>query len=535
MRSFVFLLAVLCLVSFRMIGSVSANERSVSQAAEHFNIIYPEGLLELDPHQANTVLTAQLHTALYEGLVTLDPRTLLPEPALAEDWTISKDEKVYTFRIRKGVFFSDGTPLDAYSFYRSFLRLIDPNIPKEYAYLLDGVKNVARYRLDKEGSISDLGLRVLSPRVFEITLEYPIPYFLSLLAHRAFVPISAYQLPVMWKDYSRIAYSGPYVVSRYSADSMHLVKNPFYWDKDNVNIPELNITISNDALQNTVMFDNNKSDWVLGPFDPKSLKKRSALKINPSFSTQFFYFADDHPAFQDVRVREALFLLIPWQELRNLYSTPALGLVPTLPKSLGYSSFQGFKTDKKRALKLLARAGYPKGRGLPELVVVTSYIHDNAAKTIASAWLQLDTTVRVFVPEGDYFDYLDHNRPTLAAYGWVADYLDPIAFLSLFASTNPLNKSIYKDPVYDRFLFSSNLRKNKSRMRILSDAESTLLNSFIVVPINHPPSSGLIDLTIIRGWYENPLDIHPFKYLSFGVNEDIRKSMIGRFISYGKS
>lgn len=516
-------------------GQTTPPHGGSAEVAERFEVVYPEGPLVLDPHRANTVLTAQLHTALYEGLVSLDPVTLRPRPALAEKWDISNDGRVYTFYIRENLSFSDGRPLDAYSFYRSFLRLVDPNIPKEYAYLLDGVKNVAAYRLSRQGGISDLGFRVVSPTMFQITLDYPVPYFLSLMAHHAFVPISSYQLPVMWQDYKRIAYSGSYIVAEYSEKLMKLKKNPFYWDKTNVHIPDINIQMSNDPDKNTRQFDDGKADWVLGPFDPKQLKKRSSLKINPSFSTQFFYFAGQEKAFEDPRVREALFLLIPWQELRNLYSTPALGLVPPLPKSLGYSSFKGFSSDKKKALKLLASAGFPRGKGLPELVIATSNIYDVAAKLIAGAWLQLETVVRVHVPEEDYFSYLENNSPTLAAYGWVADYLDPIAFLSLFASTNPLNKSIYKNAVYDKFLFSSNLRKNKSRMRILSDAETTLLNSYVVIPINHPPSTSLIDLTIVRGWYENPLDLHPFKYLSFGLNDDVRKTMVGRFISYGES
>ncbi|MGL4524539.1 MAG: peptide ABC transporter substrate-binding protein [Spirochaetia bacterium] len=529
-----FLLIFSFLITVSAYGQSSAVEANIPTGEDEtvFSVIFPQETIELDPHRVNTTIGAQLHSSIYEGLVILNPKSLMPEPALAESWEINKEGTEYTFTLRRDSMFSDGTPIDAYSFYRAFLRLIDPNSPKEYAYLLDAVRGVSLYRQKKGGSISTLGLQVLNRYTLRIRLQYPVPYFLSLMAHHAFVPISSYQLPGMWNDYTRVAYSGPYLISEQTQTTLKLRRNPFYWDLSNVGFKNILINISADAAKNTQEFDDGQADWVLGPFDPKSLKKRAAMKVNPSFSTHFFYFSSPHRAFADPRVREALFLLIPWDELRSLYRTPALGLVPPLPKSLGYNSFRGLRTNKKKARKLLHRAGYPGGRGLPELEIATSHIHDQAAKLIASAWLELDTTVRVHVPEGDYFEYLAHNTPTLASYGWVADYLDPIAFLSLFASRNQLNRSIYKDADYDKFLFSSNLRRGQSRMRILSDAENILLNNYVIVPISHPPATSLIDLTIVQGWYDNPLDLHPFKYLSFGLTDDIKKTMIGRFAGY---
>jgi oligopeptide transport system substrate-binding protein len=111
------------------------------------------------------------------------------------------------------------------------------------------------------------------------------------------------------------------------------------------------------------------------------------------------------------------------------------------------------------------------------------------------------------------------GRPTgvtLAHTTWIGDFADPEAFLQMWTSDSPLNEAGFSDPAFQDLLAKSYENEGKERMTILAEAETILLRTAVVLPIYHSFAASIIDIDYIEGWYQNALDIHPYKYLKFG-------------------
>ncbi len=144
---------------------------------------------DLDPHTTTGVPEHRICSSLFEGLVTLDPDTLEPAPAVAESWDVSEDGLVYTFRLRGDAAWSNGDPVTAHDFVYSWRRILSPKLASEYAYMLHCLKNAEAFNT---GDISDpklLGAEAVDDRTLEVTLENPMPYFLAMQVHNSWYPV----------------------------------------------------------------------------------------------------------------------------------------------------------------------------------------------------------------------------------------------------------------------------------------------------------------------------------------------------------
>jgi peptide/nickel transport system substrate-binding protein/oligopeptide transport system substrate-binding protein len=103
----------------------------------------------------------------------------------------------------------------------------------------------------------------------------------------------------------------------------------------------------------------------------------------------------------------------------------------------------------------------------------------------------------------------------MSASSWIGDFADPLTFLQMWISDSNVNDAGFSDPRYDELIDRSMVQSGTQRYETLSSAEEILLQSGTVLPISHSPSINLIDLRAVNGWYPNPLDIHPFRYLEF--------------------
>jgi peptide/nickel transport system substrate-binding protein/oligopeptide transport system substrate-binding protein len=150
---------------------------------------------------------------------------------------------------------------------------------------------------------------------------------------------------------------------------------------------------------------------------------------------------------------------------------------------------------------------------------------------MARAWKEqgIESEIKTY-PFSRYFDILKKNDFTLATMTWIADFADPLAFLQMWTSSSNLNSGGYANPAYDDLIRKSIGQSGEDRYKTLSEAESVLLKTAQVLPIGHNPAINLIDLQFIDGWYQNPLDIHPFKYLSFAPYKPLKG--VVRFAPY---
>ena len=138
---------------------------------------------ELDPHIVQGVPEHHILQALIENLVMEDPKDLRPVPGQAERWDVSPDGTVYTFHLRPGIRWSNGDPVVAQDFVRSYQRALTPSLGSEYAYMFFVMKGAEDYFKGKAKDFSTVGAKALDDRTLQITLNGPVPYFLSLLNH----------------------------------------------------------------------------------------------------------------------------------------------------------------------------------------------------------------------------------------------------------------------------------------------------------------------------------------------------------------
>jgi peptide/nickel transport system substrate-binding protein/oligopeptide transport system substrate-binding protein len=285
----------------------------------------------------------------------------------------------------------------------------------------------------------------------------------------------------------------------------------------------IRITFNGEYEEVTGRFNSNDVNWARGGFDLATVTDQDAIVVNPLFATSYFQFSAADEPFSDARVRRALALLLPWEDIRSedyLY-IPAVTLVPSFPQ---YPDVSGItESDSDLAMELLAAAGYPKGDGLQEVTISIPGGGDNdrIAEIMKTTWESLlDVEVVVErIPYPDYFSFIEEETFTLGTISWIGDFADPLTFLDMWTSESNLNNSRYSNTEFDVLVRRAMGESAPNRYETLADAERILLWDAIVLPISHSPSINLVDLRRVRGWYPNPLDIHPFKYLEFIIRE----------------
>jgi peptide/nickel transport system substrate-binding protein/oligopeptide transport system substrate-binding protein len=494
--------------------------------ADAFVINFLPTEVEYNPLTSYTTGEAQIFAGIYEGLVGYDPSSLDPIPALASRWEISEDGKRYRFFIRQNARYSNGDDITALDFRDTWLSLLEPDLDAPYASLLDIVAGVRDYRTGATTDPDDVGIRVISDKILEVELEERATHFLRILCHHSFVVVHPRTLRTNeFDDPTEIPVSGPYMVSAANDEEIILTENPEYWDRRRLDYGEIRIQFSDDYEAVTEAFNAGEIDWIRGGMDLSLVERRETIVINPLFATTYYQLSATQPPFNDPRVRRAFALLIPWEEIRSdeYWYLPATSLVPDLP---AYPKAMGLSQNTDEALALLADAGYPEGRGLPTITIsIPSPVEsDVVAEAMLTSWesnLAVDVQAEV-IPYPDYFDFVEDERFMVSTVSWIGDFADPLTFLDMWTTGSNLNNSGYSDQEYDEIIRRASGMTGDERYEELSRAEARLLADGVVLPISHSPSVNIINLGLVDGWFANPLDIHPLKYLGPRSGEPLR-------------
>ncbi len=495
------------------------DSREASRQEKEFVVSYSPRPLTLDPLHIYTTMESELSTALYEGLVGYHPLTLQPVPGVAERWQVSPDKRVYRFFLRDNALYSNGDPVRAQDFRDSWMRVLDPQAHAEYSFLFDVIKGAREYRNGNKEA--EVGIRVISDKELEVELVKPASHFLKLLTHLSFVPIHPrYYGKEGWDQASSIVGNGPFYLVERTPQELVLTKNRLYWDAANVKLDTLRVRLIDDPAKVSELFDQGQIDWA-NNWDTAALKDRSKIVFNPMFATDYFYFVCAQKPWSDARVRRALALLLPWDEIRSQDNTlfPTSRLIPPIPS---YPEVKGITApDEQQAMSLLEEAGYPQGRGLPELTIKIPDDPESQriAALAAGRWkekLGLSVAVRSY-PYDRYLREVKSPEYTLGTVIWIGDYADPLTFLQMWTTGANLNDAHFSDPEFDRLVDSSLSEDGEKRYKLLGEAETILLHGAVVLPISHTPAFNLIDLERVEGWFPNVLNVHPFKYLGFRV------------------
>jgi len=477
-------------------------------------VVFTGDDVELDFRKSYLASEAQVFSGIYEGLYSYNPVTLDPAPGVALSSKTSDDKKTWTFTLRRDAKFSNGDPVRARDFRDSWISLLDPAKNSPYSSLYDIIAGARDYRLGNITDPAKVGISAPDDQTLVVTLNSPAAFFRSMLCHHSFSPIHPSMLKA--RDWSKPVGNGAYYVEENDGTTVVLAKNNNYWDAKRVVLEKITLRFTDDDEDSTAMWNSGEARWIAGNVDIDALTDKSGIEVNAMFATHYYYIRSAGP-WSDYRLRRALVLALPWEEIRNKQYLPAKSLIFPIPN---YPQIKGFDTtDIDEAQKLLEQAGYPKGVGLPELVVriTPSEEADRIGKIMASAWMdKLGIPVKLdVVPYNRYFDSLKQKDYNVGSTTWIGDFADPYTFLQMWRADSNLNDADYNDPDYEALIDKSMGQDGTERYATLGEAEQMLLDRGTVLPVSYTPALNIVDTEELGGWYPNALDIHPFKYFNF--------------------
>ncbi len=473
--------------------------------------------LELNPLYAYVVTEAQVLTGLHEGLVSYNPLTLDPVPGIARNWSMSEDKRTYTFDLRRDARFSNGDRVTAGDVRATWLALLDLGEDAPYAGLFDIIEGAREYRRGESDDPETVGVRTPDNLTLEVELRQPAGHFINMIAHHSFGVLHPDMLDS--RDHNNpesFIGNGPFVLSELSSERLVLEKNSEYWAQAAVESDRIVFRRFGDSLEATDEYFHGDVDWNAGPIAFETIADDRHLVVNSMFGTTFYYIRAEKEPWDDRRVRRALALLLPWDEIRDedAYFSPTHRLVPGIA---GYPEVEGLRErDPDEAMRLLEEAGYPEGEGLPDPLIRIPGGADaeRISALMKEAWESIDLETEVeTVPFPAYFDAAGETGVTVGQFSWIGDYSDPLTFLQLFVSDSNLNEAGLDDAEYDALIDEAIPLEGTERFERMAQAEQRLLESGTVLPVSHSAAFNLIDLDSVEGWFPNALDIHPVRYL----------------------
>ena len=501
----------------------------------------------IDPALNSAVDGANYILFAFDNLLKMDKDGNVV-PGLAEKYEVSDDQLTWTFHLRDGLKWSDGSALTAEDFVYSWQRLVDPNVAAPYAQTVLGMVegyDDAIGRPDADGNTTvdpdPTKLKVEAPdeKTLIVHMAKPTPYFDKLAAFVSLSPVKKDVVeanPDGWSiDPKTYISTGPFKLTGWEPGSyLMFEKNENYWDADSIKLDGIKCLLMQD--QNATFSAYESGDALMIKDVPTqeitTLKERSDFHIDPILGTYYLDLNTTLDEFKDPKVREALSLALDRKYISETITsgtyTPASGFVSEGVTDWDGSAWQDNITDKSayiniddhagnlaKAKELLKEAGYENGVGLPEMVYSTndaSY-HKKIAEYLQQAWGELGLKVQVNIVEWKSFTPQRRSgNYQIARDGWVMDYNDPSNILELALTGNGNNNAKYSNPEFDALMSKAATEKDpQTRFGYLHQAEDFIMKDTAMVPLLYYNDFYLQSDKITGSWH-SPDGFWHFEY-----------------------
>ncbi len=528
-----------------MLLLAACNYHSETSRKTVFNINLDQGLSSLDPAFARNQNALWMVNQVFNGLVQIDD-SLHVQPCVAKSWAISADGLVYTFHLRRDVYFQDdkqfaggkGRKATAGDFAYSFGRLIDPKVASSGSWIFsDKVTG-------KEAFVA------VNDSTFQIKLKHPFPPLLSVLTAQYCSVVPHEVVEHYGKDFrSHPVGTGPFRFKYWKeGEVLVLLKNERYWEKDKQGhaLPYLDAvrsTFISDKQTAFMEFIKKKLDFFNGidgsyrdDFLSKSGKVTKKYQgkfkviIQPSLNTEYLGILIDtsiaivkSSPLKQLKIRQAINYAINKPTmikfLRNSVGTPGFaGFIPKGMPGFDTAAVKGYQYNPAKAKQLLAEAGYPDGRNLPEIVLSTTTSYRDLIEYIQGELQKVGIRVRVELVQGASLrDMIAKNGVNFFRASWVADYPDAENYLSLFYSKNKIpfgpNYTGFQNKTYDA-LFEQAARTNdeQQRYKLYQQMDNLMMQQSPVVILYYDKLVNLYQNNI-SSYSINPQNLLIFKYI----------------------
>ncbi len=456
----------------------------------------------LDPAFSSTGSSSNVVQDMFEGLVSTDADGNIV-PALATNWDISQDGTVYTFHLRDGIKWSDGSPITAQDFEFEYKRLIAPSLGAPYAWYYSAANLLnANDIIHGKKTPDTLGVKALDERTLQITLAQALPYFTQMLIHESFFPTPqkvVQQYGKTWTAPEHIVTSSAYVLTEHVINEKIVIKrNPQYWNDKQTVINQVTFLPLQDANVEYNRFRTGEISLTGSVSVDKIADVRKSapqtLIIAPKIAEYYYGFNTTKAPFNDVRVRKAFSYAIDREviamRILDMGYQPAYTFTP--PSTAGYSApqvaWQSLTQQQRveQAKQLLAEAGY--GPENP-LEITFDYPTDTKIKRIAVAvasMLKHNLNVTVHLQNQDiktFFQTMGSMDYQMSSFQWGGDYNEASTFLDMF-ETHGYNPGKWSNAQYDELMAQAKKTlDNNQRVEIYNQAEQILAQEMPAMPI----------------------------------------------------
>jgi peptide/nickel transport system substrate-binding protein len=476
-----------CLWSLAACGQSASGERALRYGLT----LVPTGI---DPHIHASVELGIPLSSVYDTLVFLDPESGEFVPGLAERWEISPDGTRYTFELRQGVTFHDGTPFNAEAVRANLDYVLDPD-------------NRSQRALSMLGPLREV--RALDEYAVELILEAPYAPLLDSLS-QVYLGMASPQALAQWGpaeyQFHQVG-TGPYRFVEYlPADHLTLEANPDYawapaaYRESRPQIDTITFRFYEDPATRALALESGEVD-VIGELPAPEANRLAESEEFQVYPVEIpgqplqFIFNTQRPPTDDPRVREALVVGVDRATIVRTvfgeYSPVAQG--PLAAATLGFARQMAFpEYDLARAAGLLEAAGWAadtqgrrtrEGEALTLLLVAPSWgSNPEVGQLLAAAWETLGARVELQVAPG--FGPLNETRQRgdYAAIGFNTFGSDPDLLRPFFASDGFFNWSGYQDPGLDSLLEQAG-QAGSDRSQLYAEVAAQIRDNWLILPI----------------------------------------------------
>ncbi len=462
----------------------------------------------------------------YECLLTVGQDGNL-QPGQAETWETSEDGLTWTFHLRDGLKWSDGSALTANDFVYSWKRVCDPLVAAPYAETVLGM--VKGYEEAIAGNTDALAVTATDDKTLVVELNAPCSFFGSLAAFATLSPVQQATIEKngdAWATAPETYVSnGPFYMTEWVPGS-HITfsKNPNYWNADAIKLGKLKFVLMEDP--NAAYSAYQTGEVLLIKDVPTeeipSLEGNGEFNVEPIIGTYYLSVNTEREPFNNPDVRKALSLAIDREYvastlMQGTYSAASNFMGPGwidtdgtefMANSNGgkaYIDTTNYEANLEQAKQLLADAGYPNGEGFPAISYTTndSGYHKVVAEYLQQAYAELGIDLQVNIVEWSSFTPMRRNGEyDMARNGWVGDYSDASNMLDLLYSTNGNNDGKYNNPDYDAAMELSRTTTDAAeRSQALHTAEDILMEDAACIPVAYYNDFWLQSPKLTGSWH----------------------------------
>lgn len=480
----------------------------------------------IDPALNSAVDGGNMILHAFECLLIVDQDGNLA-PGQAESWETSEDGLTWTFHLRDGLKWSDGSDLTANDFVYSWKRVCDPAVAAPYAETV--LSMVKGYEDAIGGNLDALAVSAPDDKTLVVELGDPCPYFGSLAAFATLSPVQQASVEAngdAWATAPETYVSnGPFYMTEWVPGS-HITfsKNPYYWNADAIKLGSLKFVLMEDPNAAYSAYQTGEVLMIkdVPTEEIPSLEGNEEFYIDPIIGTYYVSLNIQKEPFDNADVRKALSLAIDREYLastlmQGTYTAAGNFMGPGwmdpaggdfMEKANGgkpYIDTANFEANLEEAKQLLADAGYPNGEGFPTITYTTNDIayHKVVAEYLQQAWAELGINLQVNIVEWSSFTPMRRSGDfEVARNGWVGDYSDPSNMLDCLYSTNGNNDGKFASEAFDKAMDTARTTMDTTeRSKALHEAEDVLMDEMGCIPLAYYNDFWLQSSKITGMWH----------------------------------